>query len=65
MNSGARTTMILLDRGVEDVSLLRELLSITAATGISGVKEFAEKYPHILELKQGLQDEVASQAEGD
>ncbi len=57
MKTGNKTTYILLDRGTEDMELLCELHKITAATKIKGIKEFAEKYPRILELKQGLEGE--------
>ena len=60
MKTGNRTTYILLERGTEDMELLAELHKITAATGIQGVREFAEKYPRLLELKQGLIDEKES-----
>ena len=57
MRTGSRTTYILLERGFEDIELLKELHAITVATGIKNGKEFAKKYPRILELKQGLEAE--------
>jgi len=62
MRTGNRTTYILLERGTEDMELLAELHKITAATKINGIREFAEKYPRILELKQGLEDEKEKQS---
>lgn len=61
MNTGNRTTYILLERGVEDIELLAELHKITAATNIlQGISKFAKEYPRIQELKQGLIDEKES-----
>jgi len=57
MNTGIGTTYVLLDRGVEDVALLREINKMVAATGISWGREFAKKYPTILALKQALESE--------
>ena len=62
MKTGNKTTYILLERGSEDLELLSELHKITAATGIQGIRELAEKYPRILELRQGLQSEKEDQS---
>ena len=62
MKTGQRTTYILLERGTEDMELLAELHTITAATGIQGIKEFFKKYPKIHELKCALQDEKEGNA---
>ncbi len=61
MKTGNKTTYIFLERGTEDMQLLAELHRITAATKISGLKEFADKYPLILELKQCLVNEKDSE----
>ena len=57
MRTGTQTTFIFLERGSEDMQLLKELNKITAATGISSIKEFIKTYPMIHELKYGLQQE--------
>jgi len=57
MQTGNKTTYILLERGTEDMELLAEINKIIAAAKISGIREFAEKYPRILDLKQGLEGE--------
>ncbi len=57
MRGGAKTTYILMERGVEDMQLLAELHKMTSATGIKGSKEFIKTYPLIHELKCALQDE--------
>ena len=58
MNTGRRTTYILLERGDEDMLLLQEIHKISAATGIQSIHEFVKKYPMIQQLKQGLIDEM-------
>ncbi len=60
MQTGARTTYILLERDSEDMALLAEINKIIAATKIKGIREFANKYPVLLELKQGLEQERAN-----
>lgn len=56
MKTGSRTH-VFLERGTEDLQLLSEIHKITAATGITGRKEFVRKYPKLNELRQGLEAE--------
>lgn len=60
MKTGTQITSILLERGTEDMELLAELHKMSAKTGIGSIREFAKKYPRILDLKQRLQDEKES-----
>ena len=60
MKTGNKTTYIFLERGTEDMELLREIHKITAATGIKGREEFVRKYPRLNELRQGLEAEKAA-----
>ena len=54
MKTNMRTTFILLERGYEDVQMYAELRSILVPTTL----EIAKKYPKLLEVMQGLRDEI-------
>ena len=58
MKTGYRTTYILLERGTEDVSLLKEIRAVWVALDMQSIKWAALKYPLLLELQQGLEAEI-------
>lgn len=62
MKTNSNTTFILLERGVEDVALLRELrLLVAGHTGIATIRKFVQKYPKTHELMDGLKNEIDSE----
>ena len=56
MNTGTKTTYILLERGVEDKALLKELIEIVGSN--YPTFEFIKQYPMIHELMFELRNEV-------
>ncbi len=61
MRTSAQTTYILLDRGTEDEALRVEINKVFGALGIKGIAEVAQRFPKLLELKQGLDQERANE----
>ena len=63
MKTRSQTTYILLDRGIEDVELIKELQALIAELG--GLRLAAMTYPRLAELYGNLCDEVRAQNGGD
>ncbi len=66
MKTLCRTTYILLERGSEDLELLRELNQIFYVLGkdiVLGLIIAAKSYPKLFELREGLKKEVNTQHE--
>lgn len=60
MNTGCQTTYILLDRGVEDKGIYREIEKIAYQHYGGITKKFAKEHPLLLKLYHGLRDEISS-----
>jgi len=58
MKTKKQLTYILLEKGSEDIGLLRELRQITIQAKVKGSREFIEKYPLIWDLILGLENEI-------
>ena len=56
MTTTRKTTYILLDRGYEDVDLLKEITQILE--NFDSPRTRATKYPLLVELKQNLKEET-------
>ena len=54
MRAGKRTTYVLLEKGVEDEQLRKEIQMVFFLIGDGGLREIAKKYPKLLELKQAI-----------
>ena len=58
MKTNQRTTYILLERGVEDVELLKNIRDVFEATEMKGAKSLVRYFPVLYELKQELEKET-------
>jgi len=58
MKSNTQTTYILLERGVEDRALWKELDKISAALEVKSYRDFIKNFPLLWELKSNLKIEL-------
>ncbi len=58
MKTGKNTIYIILERGCEDEQLRKEISRVFSIIGAGKTREIAKKYPKLLELKQGLDNEI-------
>ena len=63
MKTNAKTTYILLEKGIEDVALYNEMLKIQTKIkemGFKNGKAFIKAFPKFTELRQELYSEISS-----
>ena len=63
MKSNLNTTYILLERGAEDIALLKEIDAVIDRAGMFALsKEAARRYPTLMELRHKLKQEAKEQS---
>lgn len=63
MLTGKKTTYVLMERGVEDVALLKEIKALERLVGMGSgpvlnSRDFSARFPHLTALRQGLENEI-------